>query len=214
MASFAKVSFSKKNNPEANDTASYEGNYGKVSRHGLLFVVPGRNKKPASAPRRLLHQQCRNLTMENKHSACSVSVILNQKDVPWSTVQKIAHKVLQFYPQKIKYIQEFQRNGISERESFTFELLARMEVDKHWPWNNLQKSEVYFYINDDVNTHNYWILAKQIRHIIYPVQFNSPKVIIRCSMKISFIIESFFFEEQSTAGPITCTMLQFGLESI
>lgn len=58
---------------------------------------------------------------------------------------------------------------IEAKKSFALEFLARMEVDKQWPWNILWTDEDYFYLMGDVNTLNCRIWGKQIPHVIYPV---------------------------------------------
>lgn len=187
----------------------------KFEATGLLSVAPGRGRKPASVEtEEVVALAVEEATMESTHGTCSVRAVARRMDVPWSTVYKIVRKVLQFYPYKIKHVQELQRNDPAARESFALEFLARMEVDEHWPWNILWTDEAHFYLNGDVNTHNCRIWAKQIPHVIYPVPLHSPKVTVWCGMTASFIIGPFFFEEQSTAGPVTCTVTAARLASM
>lgn len=135
-------------------------------------------------------------------------------DVPWCTVYTTVFKVQQLYPYKIKHAQELQVNDPVARETFTLEFRAQIEFEEHWSWNILWIDEEYFYLNGDGNTHNCKIWTKQTPYIVYPDPLYSSKVTIWCGMIANFTNEPFLFEEQSIAGPITCTIIAACLASI
>ena len=59
------------------------------------------------------------LPLESAYVARRVYAFAPQMGMPWSTVYKMVHKVLQLYPCKIKYVQELQHNPAA-REFFAF----------------------------------------------------------------------------------------------
>ena len=45
--------------------------------------------------------------MECMHGMCSIHAVADRMKMLWSTVYKTVSKILQFYPYKIKHVQEF-----------------------------------------------------------------------------------------------------------
>ncbi|GBN45836.1 hypothetical protein AVEN_2229-1 [Araneus ventricosus] len=109
-----------------------------------------------------------------------LSVVARRMDFPLSTVCKIARKVLLFYQYKIKLVEQYEPNDPAIRKYIALEFLAWIKVDEHWAWNILWTDEAHFYLNGDVNTRNYRIWIKQIRHVIHPVPLHSPQVTVWC----------------------------------
>ncbi|GBO13215.1 hypothetical protein AVEN_129878-1 [Araneus ventricosus] len=77
---------------------------------------------------------------------CSGRRISRTLDMPVITVHKILRNLLQYYPFKITHVQELVPSDLLEREAFTLQFLARMEVDNAHLWNILWTEEAHFHL--------------------------------------------------------------------
>ena len=71
--------------------------------------------------------------MENVQFTSSARTV----DIPYSTVRKILHQMLQFHPYKISSIQELLPGNAATRLDFSLIFLAQMQGDATWLWHIL-----------------------------------------------------------------------------
>ena len=158
----------------------------------LLSVASGRERNLLLwKPWTLLHQHWLKQRWKAHISHAYISC-----RVVWSNVYKIFREVLQFYPCKIKHVQELQR--FCWKRIFGLQFLEQVEANEHRPQNILWTVQVQFYLNGEVEARYCRIWTKEI----YPVLLHFPK--FRLTWYDSQLhYWAIFFEEQMTAGPIT-----------
>lgn len=174
---------------------------------GSLARHPGRGRKAVSQQQveevatAIVEQE-----MTNMQGTSSARAISRQTDIPYSTVWKILHRILKFYPYKICPVQELLPGDAATRIEFALRFLARMEVDDAWPWHILWSDEAHFHLNGGINTHNCRIWAATNPHACLQKPLHSPKVTVWCGFTASFIIGPYFYEESRQSGPVTCSV--------
>ncbi|GFU79430.1 uncharacterized protein TNCV_871991 [Trichonephila clavipes] len=97
-------------------------------------------------------------------------------------------------------------NDREKRLTFALTFLARVEVDASWPWKILWSDEVHFHLSGTVNIHNCRIWDTENPRTFQEIPLHSPKVTVWCGFTATFILGSFFFEETTRNGPVTCTV--------
>ena len=80
-----------------------------------------------------------------------------------------------------------------------------MQADATWPWQILWGDEAQFHLNGGINSRNCLIWAAKNPHACMEEPLHSPKVIVWCGFIASFIIGSYFYEENGESGPVTWT---------
>lgn len=77
----------------------------KFEEIGLLSIATGSVKNPAF----MKTEDIFALTMEETTTEITHGTLCRTSNVLWSTMHKIVRKFLQFYPYKIKHVQEFEK---------------------------------------------------------------------------------------------------------
>lgn len=70
--------------------------------------------------------------------------------MPYSTVQNVLRRILNFYLYKIKPLLSLQDGETEVRKTFALQFLARMVVYDDWPRNILRRGEVHLCLNGQV----------------------------------------------------------------
>ncbi|GFV91679.1 transposable element tc3 transposase [Trichonephila clavipes] len=83
----------------------------------------------------------------NVLASTSVRRVEEAIDLPRSTVQKITRNILRYYPYKLQFVQELLPHDFETRHLFSLQFLARLEVDREWPWNILRTDEAHFHLD-------------------------------------------------------------------
>ena len=179
----------------------------KFEETGSFNVRPGRGRKPVST------EAIENVALKveevkdsNMHASTSARRVAEELDMPLSTVLKILHNVLRYYPYKLQNVQKLLPHDFETRHRFSLQFLARLEVDSEWPWNILWTDEAHFHLDGSVNTHNCRIWEPKNPHAILQVPLHSPKVTVWCGFTAAFILGPYFFEELTARGPIRCSI--------
>lgn len=174
---------------------------------GTLARQPGQGRKVTS------QQQVEEVAtdiveqeMENVQGTSSARAVSRHTHIPYSTVRKILHQMLQFYPYKISSVQELLPGDAATRLDFALIFLARMQVDATWPWQILWSDEAHFHLNGGINSRNCRIWAANNPNACVQEPLHSPKVTVWCGFTASFIIGPYFYEENGASGPVTCTV--------
>lgn len=174
---------------------------------GTLARQPGQGRKVTSQQQveevatAIVEQE-----MENVQGTSSARAVSRNTHIPYSTVRKILHQMLLFYPYKISSVQELLPGDAAKRLDFSLIFLARMQVDATWPWQILWSDEAHFHLNGGINTRNCRIWAANNPHAYMQEPLHSPKVTVWCGFTASFIIGPYFYEENGASGPVTCTV--------
>ncbi|KMQ82897.1 transposable element tc3 transposase [Lasius niger] len=178
----------------------------KFEETGSFDVKPGRGRRPVSAA---AVEDVATALQEQTSSDAGISSARGMSrmlDMPISTVRKVLRNILRCYPYKITHVQQLLPADLKSRESFALQFLARMEVDKEWPWNILWSDEAHFHLHGSVNTQNCRIWATENPFHLHSLPLHSEKVTVWCGITATFIVGPFFFEEITPAGPVTCTV--------
>ncbi|GBM11019.1 hypothetical protein AVEN_1350-1 [Araneus ventricosus] len=109
-------------------------------------------------------------------------------------VRKILRNILEYYPFKIKHIQELVPADLPKREAFDMQFHARIEVDNAWPWNILWTDEAHFHLQGSVNSQNCRIWTRKNPFQMQQLPLNSQKVTVCCWFTAALIVGPFYFE--------------------
>ncbi|GFT55804.1 uncharacterized protein TNCV_4521961 [Trichonephila clavipes] len=178
-----------------------------IRETGHLGVQPGRGRKSTRSDvvedvvTAIVDQ-----SMDNVIGCSSARTVSRHLGVPYSTVWNVLRKVVHFFPYKIRHNQQFMANDREKRLTFALTFLARVEVDASWPWKIQWSDEANFHISGTVNTHNCHIWNTENPRTFQEIPLHSLKVTVWCEFTATFILGTFFFEETTRNGPVTCTV--------
>ncbi|GFV36460.1 transposable element tc3 transposase [Trichonephila clavipes] len=179
----------------------------KFEETGSLNVRSERRKKPVSADAiEKVALQVEEDKSSNVLTSTSVRRVAEAMDLPRSTVQQIMRSILRYYPYKLQFVQELLPHDFETRHLFSLQFLARLEVDREWPWNILWTDKAHFHLDGSVNTHNCRIWETDNPHSTLRVPLHSPKATVWCGFSASFILGPYFFEVLGAGGPVTCSI--------
>ncbi|GFT80280.1 uncharacterized protein TNCV_1189571 [Trichonephila clavipes] len=113
-----------------------------------LNVRSGRGRKPVFTEAiEKIALQVEDDKASNVQASTSVRRMAEALDLPRSTVQKIMRNILRYYLYKLQFVQELLSHDFETRHVLSLQLLARLEVDKEWPWNILWTDEAHFHLD-------------------------------------------------------------------
>ena len=121
----------------------------------------------------IVEQEMQN--MQGTSSTRAESRLSNHAYIPYSTVMKTLHQMLQFYPYKISSVQELFPGDTAIRLDFPLIFFARMRVDATWSWRILWIDEAHFNLNG------------------VQEPFHSPKLIVWCGFTGSCVIGPYVY---------------------
>ncbi|GFX00454.1 uncharacterized protein TNCV_2091041 [Trichonephila clavipes] len=84
--------------------------------------------------------------------------------------------------------------------------LKRVDLQDKWPWNILWIVEARFHLEGAVSIKNCHICAGSNPHQFLQIPLHSSHVAAGCGFTATCIVGSFFFENHSTTGLVTCTV--------
>lgn len=174
---------------------------------GAFNVKPGRGRKPT--PVQKAEEVATAVVQQgaaSAHGSSSARAISRELDMPVTTVWRVMRNILKFYPYKIAHTQQLLSGDNEVRKTFALMFIARMTVDDEWPWQILWSDEAHFHLNGAVNTRNSRIWSDTNPHVHQQIPLHAPKVTVWCGFTSSFFIGPYFFEENTSSGPKTCSV--------
>lgn len=137
--------------------------------------------------------------MSNFQAITRARAISRQISVLYSTILKISHKFLKFYPYKICLVQLSTAliGDENTRIAFSLKFLARMQVYNAWPLQILWSDEAHFHLNSEINIHNCRIWSEANPDACLQIPLHSQNVTVWYDFIAYFTIGPYFFARNS-----------------
>lgn len=179
----------------------------KFEETGELRVLQGRGRK------RISQETAEEVALAvvdrasaSQYSVTSARAVSRDLSLPWSTVRKILRAIIKWYPYKIHVVQALNPSDPEKRTDFARMFLARIAVDKAWPWNILWTDEAHFTLEGVVNTQNCRIWGTARPTVVHEESLHADYITVWCGFNADFILGPFFFEETTSQGPKRCSI--------
>lgn len=143
------------------------------------------------------------IAKKTPNGECSLRAIASTTNVPVSTVRKAMRSRLDFYPYRLKEVQELLPRDPDQRFQFAANFLARVEANQRWLDRILWSDEAHFYLSGQVNRWNCRIWTPENPHAIVEKPLHDKKLTVWIGFTAEFLIGPYFFIDDETGQTTT-----------